>query len=198
LRPTYHDLLDDRSGFVEGSQLNFFNVDLRYFDDSGDLKLQRLDFFDAFSLSPRSAFFTPLSWSLTSSYERLYSPTVLNDQMVFSFEGGIGPAWRLGSEFTLFALLDSAVWIHNKIPDGFALGVGGNLGFHWQITDWWNIRLSARKIRFNNNLHLTVEEHELSNNFSLSRNTALRFSLRRQGEVGASLDEASIGFHWYF
>ncbi len=198
LRPTYHDLLDDHAGFVKGSQLNFFNIDLRYFDDSNDLKLQRVDFFDAFSLSPRSAFFDPFSWKLKSSYERLYSPELISDRLVFTLEGGIGPAWQFGSDVTLFALLDSSVWIDSKIPDDFAVGIGGNLGLHWPITDWWTIGLSARTIYFNNNLHVTIVDHELSSNFSLSRNTALRLSLREQGEVGESLDEASIGFNWYF
>ncbi len=198
LRPTYHDLLDNRAGFVEGSQLNFFNIDLRYSDDSRDLKLQRVDFFDAFSLSRRSAFFNPLSWKLKSSYERLYSPEVISGQLVFTLEGGIGPAWQFGSDVTLFALLDSSVWIDSKIPDNFAVGIGGNLGLHWPITDWWTIWLSVRTIHFNNNLHVTIADHELSSNFSLSHSTALRLSLRQQGEVGESLDEVSIGFNWYF
>ncbi|MBT8437311.1 MAG: DUF4105 domain-containing protein [Gammaproteobacteria bacterium] len=198
LRPAYHDLLDDHAGFVKGSQINFFNLDLRYFDDSHDLKLQRVDFFDAFSLSPRSAFFDPYSWKLKSSFERLYSPELISDNLVFTFEGGIGPAWRFGSDITFFALLDSAVWIDSEIEDDFAVGIGGNLGLHWPITDWWTIALSARTIYFNNNLHVTIADHELSSNFSLSRNTALRLSLREQGEVGESLEEASIGFNWYF
>ena len=198
LRPTYHDLLDDHAGFVKGSQLNFFNIDLRYSDDSNDLKLQRVDFFDAFSLSPRSAFFDPFSWKLKSSYERLYSPELISDRLVFALEGGIGPAWQFGSDVTLFALLDSSIWIDSKIPDDFAVGIGVNLGLHWPITDWWTIGLSARTINFNNNLHVTIADHELSSNFSLSRNTALRLSVREQGEVGESLDEASIGFNWYF
>lgn len=198
IRPTYHDLLDDRAGFVEGSQLNFFNVDLRYSDDSNDIKLQRVDFFDAFSLSQRSAFFSSLSWKLRSSYERLYSPEVISDRLVFTFQGGIGPAWQLGSDVTLFALLDSSVWIDSKIPDDFAVGIGGNLGLHWPIRDWWTIVLSVRTIHFNNNLHVTIADHELTSNFTLSHNTALRLSLREQGDVGESLDEASIGFNWYF
>jgi hypothetical protein len=198
LRPTYHDLLDDRAGYVDGCELGFLNIDLRYTDDSGDLELQRVDFFKAVSLSPRDAFFSPNSWHLESSYERLYNTEVIDDRMVLTFNGGIGPAWRVGADATIFAMVDSALWVQNKIANDFALGFGAYIGLQWPISDSWNMQLSTRRIGFTNNLHLTTEEHELSFPFSLDRNTALRLNLREQGEMGESREDASIGINWYF
>jgi hypothetical protein len=198
LRPAYHDLLDNSAGYVRGSQLNFFNIDLRYSEDSGDLKLQRMDVFDAFSLSPRSAFFDPLSWKLRAGLERRYSPDELDDRLVTTFEGGIGPAWQLGSGLTFFALLDATIWIHSDIEGDYALGLGGNLGLHWPVADRWNLMLSARSRYFIDNLHATIDDYEASANYSLGRDSALRLTLRESGEAGDLHSDVAVGFNWYF
>jgi hypothetical protein len=197
LRPAYHDLLDNRAGYVRGSQLNFFNIELRYTDDSSDFELQRLDVFDAFSLSPRSAFFDPLSWKLKAGLERRYSPDELDDRLVTAFEGGIGPAWQLGQSLTFFALLDGTIWVQSHIPDDYALGVGANLGLHWPVSDRWNLMLSARSRYFVDNLHATIADYEASANYSLSRDSALRLTVHESGEAGDMHSDVAFGFNWY-
>lgn len=198
IRPTYHDLLDRPASFVDGNQLSFMSVDLRYSDDDEDLELQRIDFFDAISLSRRSPFFDPLSWKLKLSYARQYGPAEVSDELVLAFDGGIGLAWKLGSGTTLYALLDGAIWIDDEIPDDVAVGAGANLGLQWYLSDRWTLGLSLRSIEFHNNLRATVVDHAFSSNFSLSRNTALRITWRETGEARNSLEDASLGFRWYF
>ena len=159
--------------------------------------MQRLDVFDVFSLSPRSAFFAPLSWKLKGGLERRYSPGELDDSLVTVFEGGIGPAWQLGTDLTFFTLLDGTIWIHSDIPDDYALGAGANLGLHWPVADRWSLMLSARSRYFNDTLHATINDYEASANYSLSRDSALRLTLRESGEAGDLHSDVAFGFNWY-
>ena len=62
-RPAYHDLTDPGLGYPLGSELRFFDIGLRYYEDDG-LKAEDLTLIGIKSLKQRDRFFAPLSWSV--------------------------------------------------------------------------------------------------------------------------------------
>ena len=75
-RLTYHDLLDNRRGFLDGAQIQGLGITLRS-TESGAARLEELDLVSIRSLSPRGRFSKPLSWYVAVSYTHLTLPTIL-------------------------------------------------------------------------------------------------------------------------
>jgi hypothetical protein len=63
-RPLYHDLLDPRPGYADGAQIGLFDLQARYYANTGKLRLERMQVLEVVSLADRDEFFQPLSWKL--------------------------------------------------------------------------------------------------------------------------------------
>ncbi|MCK5262960.1 MAG: DUF4105 domain-containing protein, partial [Gammaproteobacteria bacterium] len=72
---SFHDLEDNEHGFLRGAQINLGSIQIR--SNHGETKLHKLDVIDIFSITPRTDFFTPLSWRIYTGWER--QPTGLKD-----------------------------------------------------------------------------------------------------------------------
>ncbi|MEH6561023.1 MAG: DUF4105 domain-containing protein, partial [Marinobacter sp.] len=92
-RPAYHDILDPPAGYRSGAQLQFLRLDARYYTDNNELQLEQLTGVEIRSLSPRNAFFSPLSWQVGFGGRR----TDTGNKRVLApyLEGGAGGSWRL-------------------------------------------------------------------------------------------------------
>jgi hypothetical protein len=64
VRPAYHEVLDPPEGYRPGAQLQFLRLDLRLFNDNDELQVEEIVGIEIRSLTPRNAFFSPLSWQV--------------------------------------------------------------------------------------------------------------------------------------
>ncbi|MDX2458114.1 MAG: DUF4105 domain-containing protein, partial [Gammaproteobacteria bacterium] len=103
MRMSYHSLEDNEAGYLRGAQINIFGIDLRRKNSSGTVFLQSATFADVFSLTPRSQFFSPLSWRVRGGLERVFSDD--KDRLVGHISGGGGFAWPFLDNGAVYTLL---------------------------------------------------------------------------------------------
>lgn len=196
-RPAYHDLLDASGGYTPGAQINFLDVQLRYLRAEQRLRLESFDLIDIISLTPRDAFFQPVSWQVRTGFERL--PIAGRpDRLAYTLEAGGGLSYRPLRELLVFGLLQGQLLVNGELDDDYAFGAGPLLGLLWDVTPRWKLWLSASRRDFEPRTELTYVDYRLEQSYALSRNRALRLKLERKGALGDQGSEALLSLHWYF
>lgn len=174
LRPAYHNLLDADQGYLPGSQIDFANLVLRYSPERDQAALQAFDLIDIVSLSPRHAFFHPVSWKVATGFvQRQFADG--DDHLLYRLNPGGGFTW--GNERRMaYLLLETDALLSGRFRDGFALGLGGTAGLLANPLPPWKVHLTARRLRY-----LAGEPH---NGFELS----LKQSWRLDANLGLALE----------
>ncbi len=125
IRPVFHDLLDPVAGFVEGAAISVLDTRLRWYEHTQQLKLQQLTVFSLMSLSPVTAWSTPLSGQFQADYLR--RPWLSTELGVMHFNGALGYSRRwLDSLWYLFASSD--LDYADELTDHYALYLGLEAG----------------------------------------------------------------------
>ncbi|MFC4259310.1 DUF4105 domain-containing protein [Marinobacter lacisalsi] len=126
LRPAYHDLLDPPAGYRPGAQLQFLRLDTRLYHDHQELQVERLVGVGIRSLTPRDAFFTPLSWQVSFGGRR---SEVADGDRIFTpyVEGGAGGTWRLGSQLRALTMVTGDLEISKHMRRGYDIAPGADL-----------------------------------------------------------------------
>lgn len=197
IRPTYHDLMDPQHGYTQGAQINFFDLTLRKFENSDNLKVESFILLDIASLSPREQFFDPLSWKINvGAVRKRFSNN--NDALVFRVNGGAGFSGKPNKGSLVYVLLESMLEVSNKFSDDYALGAGPSAGVLHDINSKWRMHLFARAQRFAlGHLH-TSYDLLLEQRYTISKSTALRLTLSRQREFNHYWNAGNLALHYYF
>ncbi len=196
-RPAYHDLLDNSDGFVDGLQINFLDIAARYNSNTKNLVLQKLDFFNIYSLKPRTSFFQPKSWKAKIALNRL---PVLNedDKLTFNVNLGGGLSYLFFSNLHVYGLIEGTALIHPDLKNSSSFAIGPNLGFLWKVTSNWRLWLDATTQYYDSHNNLTYQKIELSQNISITKDYAIRIHLLRDGNKEKLQNEFKIGLNWYY
>ncbi|MEJ2469403.1 MAG: DUF4105 domain-containing protein, partial [Campylobacterales bacterium] len=68
IRPAYHDLTDSDIGFLEGTQIEFLDLEARY--DHEGAAVEKATILSIVSMAPQSAFFKPFSWRMHAGWDQ--------------------------------------------------------------------------------------------------------------------------------
>ncbi|SFR58203.1 protein of unknown function [Marinobacter daqiaonensis] len=126
LRAAYHDLLDPPAGYRPGAQLQFMRLDTRLYTDNQEFQIENLVGVEIRSLTPRDAFFRPLSWQVGFGGRRTELPTG-NRVLTPYLEGGAGGTWRLTRKLSALAILTGDLEISKHLPRGYDVAPGADL-----------------------------------------------------------------------
>ena len=85
-RPSYHDLLDAKGGYLEGAELSMFSGSISVSEDDS-LRLEELSLINIRSLAPANALVTPKSWQVNAALVRDFT---IEDKLAFRIKGGAG------------------------------------------------------------------------------------------------------------
>ena len=171
LRLSLHSLEENRNGFPTGAQINLGNFDFRL-SDRGRPDFNRIDIIDILSLSPRDAFFKPLSWSVMTGAERQWTDG--RERRVLHVNGGVGATQALGGGTRLYGLATARLEYNTGFREPLqpALGLrAGLLAGTGRIT----VNGEAGAEKFANGQ--TRLRAVLRNNLQLSRHQALQLEL---------------------
>lgn len=128
LRASNHDELDPESGFAIGARSKMGDLYLRFNERRVDL--EKLDLFEVFAPSVRSAWFSQPTIKFSASLQR----DVLRDNdlspIVFAVDTGAGASYRLGENGRTYVLADSVIHLGKR---GY-LSVGPSAGMIWSLT----------------------------------------------------------------
>ncbi|MEW6443606.1 MAG: DUF4105 domain-containing protein [bacterium] len=144
-RPAYHDLTDPDEGYIEGSQIEFFDVTVRYYDRRSQLKLQRLDIVNIVSLAPRDRFFKPISWEVETGLTRETTPKG-EEALLYQLNAGGGLTYRNRFAGLVSLLLETHVRAGEKLEDHYGLGIGGSAGLLRSVGRLWKVQLYGRPV----------------------------------------------------
>lgn len=190
-RFTYHDLVDNHRGFLNGAEIEGLDFRLRS-TESDDLKLESLDVVKIRSLAPRNHFLKPLSWTVHGGLERA---AVYGDRRLVRFvQGGAGLSWRAGP-MQPYALAIARVENNSLYTPLLQAGAGAQLGALWYFQRA-AVQTGVEGIYFGNDDYR--HRWQVDINVPLSRQNGMRLSWQRDGWRGDGESGFSLAWRHYF
>lgn len=189
----FHDLEDNKEGFLQGAQINIGSIKIRAEDNVG-LRLYQLDFIDIFSLTPRDEFFNPLSWKVNTGFEKQLTRN--KDQLVYQLSGGAGGSWQIIKNHQFYALATGRLEINKQLKNLFEPSIGFTSGFlsHFKNT---TARLEFSGEQFQENVYRL--RFQYTQNFSFSTNHSMKLYARHQWqENNAEFSDINLSYQYYF
>lgn len=183
-RFTYHDLIDNHRGFLQGAQIEALDFRLRS-TESDELKLESLDIVHIRSLAPRNRFLKPISWYVQGGLERAVAGG--EKRLVRFVQGGAGGSWRWGpmQPYALTTLRLENNSAYDPLMEG---GAGANLGVLWYFPHL-EMNASVESVYFGNDEYRNRWQVDM--NIPLSRQNGLRLEWQRD----VWRDDAEQGFN---
>lgn len=192
LRLSLHSLQENRAGFPIGAQINLGNFDLRIEDD-GNIDMNRFDVVDILSLSPRDAFFKPLSWAIQTGVDRQWTGS--REHRVAHVNGGMGATRALGANNLLYGLTTARLEYNHGYDTRTqpALGLRGGLLLNaGPLTV--NGEVATEKFA-NGEARTRVE---LRHNLRLSRQQALHVELQWRDQQPEHTTNIGLRYQYYY
>jgi len=197
IRPTYHDLLSNDSGYVKGSQIEFTNMVFRYFPSRGRVILEKLDIINIVSISERDKFFKPYSWKVDTGFFRKSLPGGKRG-LFYKLSFGGGYAWDKKLFGTIYLMADSELNVSGRIKNSFCFGLGGTAGILKEVSGRYKIHLFVRPLYFMLGDTHTGFEWKASQQVSITANTAVSLDFSGKDSFSHYELEAMFCFHIYF
>jgi hypothetical protein len=196
-RGAYQGILDADGGYVPGAQIEFLDLGLRRYGDSAP-RVEYLVPLSILSLSPRDAFFRPLSWNIDTGWRRVQ----LADgrvPLVFGLGGGAGGTWSSGGGTARFyALLDADTRIDRNFSGDWQFGAGPRIGALIDPDPRWRIHAYARGLRYFLGQLESPWTLGLQQRIALARDLALQADVGREEEFRRTFTNASVSMMYYF
>ncbi|MDH4163164.1 MAG: DUF4105 domain-containing protein [Nitrospirota bacterium] len=197
VRPAYHDLMDPDDGYVEGAQINFFDLGARYEPDKGSLTLQKMHIVDILSLAPRDRFFAPVSWKFSTGLDRVLMKDG-SERLVFRVNPGGGAAYRFPGRGLIYALFESDVQLSNVYEDRMSLGVGPSVGLDVVPSGRWKSSIQAAALAY-----FLGETHRIVSgifmqSWMIDANNVISLKAKREKTFRHYGTEAVLSWNWYF
>jgi hypothetical protein len=195
LRPAFHHLTDNVSGYSRGAQINFFDAQVNVWQDQG-LRLERLDILDIRSLSPRDRYLKPWSWQVRTGVERFYEGEDLRP-LHPHLQAAFGPSYALGDSALWYVMPGFSLEYQRRLENAWQLAPALQVGFLWQ-TRRYNILLHAEQQWF---VDVNRDRRQLgvSVNRALADNHGLQVDFRHQrGLSGYASQGGSVSWLYYF
>ena len=189
----FHDLEDNKDGFLQGAQINIGTIKIRAEDNVG-LRLHQLDFVDIFSLTPRNKFFKPLAWKIYSGFERQL--TLNKDQLTYHISGGAGSTWNIIKNHQFYALAIGRLEVNKQLKNTFEPALGFNTGFlsHFSKT---TAHLQFSGEHFQEDIYRLRAQY--TQNIIFSTNHSIKLSAKHQWqENNTEFSDINLAYQYYF
>ena len=196
IRPAYHELIDPEHGYLRGAQIQFLNLEGRYFPDREELELKAVDVIDVFSVTAYTDFFKPTSWEFYTGLA-LHDLNPSDEYYVYRTRMGGGAATSLGKHMVGYWMLNSAVEFSGRFDSDVALGLGGSLGL---ITTWGNYQnvLRVLGLEFPVGIDTTRWTIEFEQALRVSERVSLQLKYAFEEEESTRRHEVALGWYQYF
>jgi hypothetical protein len=196
-RVAYHDLLDPDDGFTEGAQIIFFDIRGRYYFKEDRTQLQQFRLIDIVSLSPRDAFFKPVSWKVNTGIDReLFSDG--EEHLIYRLNPGGGFSFKNDLLGLSYIMIETDLEFSGDLQDSYSLGFGPSVGIIKKLSRSWKVDLSAKSIYY-----IAGDEHRsikasLEQNFKITTNNSISFSLSWEKAFDQYQSEVNLKWNIYF
>lgn len=172
LRPAYHGLLDNDTGYTRGAQIEFLNLEVRGYPGRDRFELQNVDLVEVLSLAPRDELFQPDSWRVkmgvtqSDRYED-------QDRLMAHVNTAAGETWRTGKNGIWFATVEAEAQLGRDFDHDYAIGGGPSLGLVQSVTPWWKIIAQGRALFMGIGDDFWTHRYSIDQDFRLRRNLSI-------------------------
>ena len=195
LRPAYHDLLDPIAGYATTSQINFLDLQVRYFEGTEKIRLDKFTIINVLSLSPRDRYFDPVSWGVDIGVERTNSLQGRINAAQLTVDGGL--SYPADDAWVLSGLVEARVKVANRLQKGYSAGVGLRFNLLRQSGDS-STQFMLKSIAFRSGEESDFNQASLEHSFHLGVNESVRLVAVRTKEYGEYMSQLELSFSWYF
>jgi len=117
IRPVYHSFEDSPIGFLRGTQIEFFNIEL--LGSNNGLKIEKATLLSLYSITQIDSIFTPLSWKLQMGWDTnsIEQKTKFNTTIDFG--------WSLGNNLGYIYILGDLFGYNGAIAN---IAIGTDIG----------------------------------------------------------------------
>jgi hypothetical protein len=191
-RAAYHDLLDPSPGYSGHSQLEFFNVNARYYRETERVALESFELIDIVSLEPTDAFFRNVSWHVQTGISSVPDAASHPHPRYFTLNGGGGRTYSADAErkIVFYGFIDGQINAGRAFEDDYQVGLGVSGGVLAQVAGPWRLNLSASYIDGVAGDRTETARVTLEQSIAFSKDVSMRVSLRR----AKMLDEYTTQF----
>lgn len=190
-RPSYHDWLDNGTGYLQGAGLETLDLKVRRLE-TGQWRFWQANVVAIQSLAPRNHFVKPWSWFVRGGLDR---PTSSAEPLAGYLQGGGGMGWQWGSSVQSYGYLQGRLEHLHEQPTLVTAGAGLELGV---LAD---IRGSRFKLS-GSHLQLSNEDYRqqvgVGWQLPVSRQHGIRLSGDYLKDRQAQRVEWLLAWRWYF
>lgn len=191
-RPSYHDLLDAKGGYLEGAELSMFSGSIGVSEDYS-LRLEELSLINIRSLAPANALVTPKSWQVNASLVRDFT---IEDRVAFRIRGGAGVTEQTGNHM-FSALFNGRVSLNKAYQDDYRVQLGPQL--QWLYAGETHRLMASYEFLFDINEHQAdLQIAELEWAYLLNKDWQLRTGIAHQKQDELSQDVTKLTLLHYF
>jgi len=199
LRPAYHALIDPGDGFTEGAAIDFFDLELRYYEGDDAPTLEELTLVGIRSLSSGGHVRRPLSWRLEGGLNRFRAEGEgEKGALVGMLEGAAGPTFAPDDGVLVALMGEAELGIGGECFRTCFAALGPGLTVVWPVSEDWRL-LADGKLQA-----LFAEDVDaryrigLAQSYALGRNLALQTGVALEDDGGGAQTEWSASLNWYF
>ena len=197
-RAAYHDLLDPSPGYAWNSKLDFFNGELRYYEDTKAVEVHKLTIVDILSLEPRDDFFQHISWRAAIGWQN----RAIGNQRhgAFVMEGGAGLAYELPlfQRSLVYGLIQASGEYSNQYNNNAVATIGFLGGLLLKINTAWTAHAEINTHHSIGSYELDSREIAIKQSVILSKDISLGIDINHIQSMGHEYLEASGGLYIYF
>ncbi|MEM7391330.1 MAG: DUF4105 domain-containing protein [Verrucomicrobiota bacterium] len=196
-RPAYHGLSDPGEGYTTGSQIELAGFDLRYHHERDTFEFERFDFMDAWSLTPRDAFFKPPAWHLQLGARQMDVEDD-EDRLVAQAVFGYGRAYEHPALGLVYGLIETDVQVSGSYSRSYAVGFGPSIGLIRNVGERMKSRLQAKASFFDVGEDFFSHKVSLDHQFYVSRDLTVNLELSNESNDGFDRNTATLFLNWMF
>lgn len=194
-RPAYHDVVDKVTGYSRAAQINFLDVNVRYYTEAEKLRLKKLTFINVLTLSPMNSYFSPKSWGVDIAVER--QPTRQSATNAVQTVVDYGASARLYDYLTLSLLAEVDLKVASDFDKGYSAGGGAKFSMLVQEETYslFSTLTAKRFVAGEENLH---QQFGISFAYHLTFNDSLRLIFERSRDYDIYRSDVQFAYHRYF
>jgi hypothetical protein len=157
IKPSYHQILDNQIGYIDGAEISFFDLEL----DIGDEVQYQMDFLKIKSYSSYGEFFKPKSWEFSTGIQNQFEL----QKPIYYINGGAGLTF--GDRVKLFSLATLDFEHSKNYSKENMFLVGAKIGVFSTVNENWRTLLvgdfksseteNRNSLSFQNNFFLNVD-----------------------------------------
>jgi hypothetical protein len=196
-RAAYHDITDLDEGYVQGAQINFMDLSLRYYFEDDALRLHRLHVIDILSLAPWNSVFKPVSFKVNIGADEM-TLSDGKDHPVVRVNAGGGLSTTMGRTGIAYLLAEADLQASTRFEKDYALGFGGTAGLITKVTKDWKVNVWAQGLFYGaGDEHRTLTA-ALQQTYRFTANASLSLDAKRELTYSSYRTDIAARMNWYY